>query len=603
METNLEHEDLLIKLRGKLNEEKVKLWEPPYTSSDDDISPSLQELAEKYALSLSLEQELVLSGLYELQQHSMERFKANEQFKETGFATFRIKVTLAGQKPQLLNIQKKLDIMGEDLIETVGNEAGVSGSRVKLIYNGKVIKPTPSLEEQGLLNGVQLMALIMAESKEQVVKEDKIYQEMKSTLEDATLLTEQNDFFMDEEYMNLEDQSGKSLELPPAERRSLMIGLALHERGRSAAKQHEYSLALVLFLEADRQLNECSSSILKSVDNWAVLQLDIAWCYLCLRSLPAAADAAARLLRAEKAFKASYGEDHERLIALKGTAANERVLLMRLYLLQGIVAYHQNKRTEARRLLEKAEVELNALKVDENAVTALVELGWTSAQARSGLRASAGDLDRAHHYLADRRDQRDRARENHRLQRQRHALGTCADGSPVSAALLQALQGMGYARSLAALALRRTNNHAAEAVRLMQDTPELLIESDPEDSDEMPADADNKLVAELEALGYAAEHAAAALRLADNRAPAAAALLAAARAAGLLASDGDPSTSQGNSHKRLKKFLKTYLANRKRERKEALHRLAGNIRGDEDDHLDAELLEEEQFLAQYKSLL
>lgn len=44
-------------------------------------------------------------------------------------------------------------------------------------------------------------------------------------------------------------------------------------------------------------------------------------------------------------------------------AANERVLLMRLYLLQGIVAYHQNKRAEARALLEKAENELNFLRV------------------------------------------------------------------------------------------------------------------------------------------------------------------------------------------------------------------------------------------------
>lgn len=43
--------------------------------------------------------------------------------------------------------------------------------------------------------------------------------------------------------------------------------------------------------------------------------------------------------------------------------ANERVLLMRLYLLQGIVAYHQNKRADAKRLLGKAETELNALRV------------------------------------------------------------------------------------------------------------------------------------------------------------------------------------------------------------------------------------------------
>lgn len=39
---NLEHEDLLIKLRAKLNEEKIKLWESPYVLESGEISPSLK---------------------------------------------------------------------------------------------------------------------------------------------------------------------------------------------------------------------------------------------------------------------------------------------------------------------------------------------------------------------------------------------------------------------------------------------------------------------------------------------------------------------------------------------------------------------------------
>lgn len=38
-----------------------------------------------------------------------------------------------------------------------------------------------------------------------------------------------------------------------AEKRSLLVGLALHERGRGHIKNQEYALALVLLLEADRQ--------------------------------------------------------------------------------------------------------------------------------------------------------------------------------------------------------------------------------------------------------------------------------------------------------------------------------------------------------------
>ncbi|XP_063831803.1 NEDD8 ultimate buster 1-like [Ostrinia nubilalis] len=418
-ETNLQHEDLLIKLRAKLNEEKVKLWESPYILPDNELSQSLQDLAKKYATELSLDVDVVLQALHELQLHSIDRSKANAEFKETGCATFRVKATLPGERPRVLKIQRKLDVLGSELIKTVAEEVGVTESRVKLIFNGKVIKPVPNLEQQGVKNGAQIMALIMAEAPEVVKKEDTMYMEMKATRDDATLLTEYVDDLADDddEYIKLEDQSGKTVHLPAAERRSLMVGLALHERGRAAARQRDYSLALVLLLAADAQLNECSSSILKSVDNWAVLQLDIAWCYLCLQNLSSANDAAARLARAEESFKNSYGEDHQRLIALKGTAANERVLIMRLYLLQGIVAYHQNKRAEAKALLEKAENELNFLRVDENAVTALTELGWTCGQARAGLRAAAGQLDRAHHYLAERRAQRELEREQHRRDR------------------------------------------------------------------------------------------------------------------------------------------------------------------------------------------
>ncbi|VVC90142.1 unnamed protein product [Leptidea sinapis] len=133
---------------------------------------------------------------------------------------------------------------------------------------------------------LSIYVIITAESPEQVKKEDNMYMEMKETLDDATLLSEYVDELADdEEYMRLEDQSGNTIELPRAEKRALSVGLAMHSRGRAAIKKHDYSLALVLLLEADRQLSECRSQILSSVDNWAVLQLDIAWCYLCLRSL------------------------------------------------------------------------------------------------------------------------------------------------------------------------------------------------------------------------------------------------------------------------------------------------------------------------------
>lgn len=48
---------------------------------------------------------------------------------------------------------------------------------------------------------------------------------------------------------------------------------------------------------------------------------------------------------------------------------------MRLHLLQAIVFYHQNKRQEARNLLLKVSSELSNLKVNEQSLQNLVELG------------------------------------------------------------------------------------------------------------------------------------------------------------------------------------------------------------------------------------
>ncbi|XP_039747771.1 NEDD8 ultimate buster 1-like isoform X2 [Pararge aegeria] len=564
-----------------------------------DIQPS--ELATKYAASLNIDEDLVTEGLHELQLHSIEKFKANEEYKETGCATIQVRATLSGEKARVVKITKQLSISGEDLIESVAELLGVAKNRLKLIYHGKLIKHTQSLQEQGIKNGAQVMALVMAEAPEKVVKEDKIYMEMKSTLDDATLLSEYvDDIGDDDEYMKLEDQSGKAVNLPPAERRALLVGLALHERGRAAAIKKDYSLALVLLLESDRQLNECRSGILASVDNVAVLQLDIAWCYLCLRSLAAAGDAAARLARAEAAFVATYGADHHRLIALKGTNANERVLFMRLYLLQGIVAFHRNKRAEARTLLEKAEAELKYLKVDENSVQALMELGWTPGQATTGLRATAGDLDRAHHFLEERRKEREEAREKHKQERERRLLGACADGSAVQPQLVAALQGMGYAKRLAVAALRSANNSVAEAVRLIQEHPEQFMgrymNISTLSSEDSLVEPDNNLLNELVAMGYPPEPARNALRLAGNQISGAVDLLAIAASQAFYYSN--PSTSADPATKKKDAVLK-----RLRKRELALNRLRTAIRPEEDDYLSTPLTEEEQFLAQYKSLL
>lgn len=93
--------------------------------------------------------------------------------------------------------------------------------------------------------------------------------------------------------------------------------------------------------------------------------------------------------------------------------------------------YHQNKRSEALALLRKAENEIKNLKVDENKLTALVELGkiyytwievcldwyctklqsinilgYSAAEATLGLRATKEDVNQAANYINETKEKR-----------------------------------------------------------------------------------------------------------------------------------------------------------------------------------------------------
>jgi hypothetical protein len=69
--------------------------------------------------------------------------------------------------------------------------------------------------------------------------------------------------------LRITDQQGRELTaLSDGERRSLVVAMSLHEKGRSFLRQRDYLSALALFSEADHEFRQCSSQMLNSVDNW-----------------------------------------------------------------------------------------------------------------------------------------------------------------------------------------------------------------------------------------------------------------------------------------------------------------------------------------------
>jgi hypothetical protein len=49
----------------------------------------------------------------------------------------------------------------------------------------------------------------------------------------------------------MEDQKGNPIILPQKEKKTLMLAVAFHEKGRSALKKENFSEALILLLDAD----------------------------------------------------------------------------------------------------------------------------------------------------------------------------------------------------------------------------------------------------------------------------------------------------------------------------------------------------------------
>lgn len=337
--------------------------------------------------------------------------------------------------------------------------------RVKIISSGHVIDPSKTLESQNVSNNQQLLALILPPND---THDNDIYDRTAKIKADAEVLIKNRN----SDYMVMEDQQGNPIYLPESERHALMLGLALHEKGRVLLNRENFAEALVLFLEADNEFSSCQSNLLQSVDNYALLNLDIVWCYLCLKSVTHLPDAERRLKLCEDNFRKSYGDNFDRVVGLKGSDGNEKALVMRLHLLQAILFYHQNRRNEAQGMLSLAESELYRLRVDEVALQSLVEMGYGINEARIGLRAAENNVERAINNIMERRETRKEARK--KAKEDRELLGRGFRSGTVNPNTVKKLMEMGFDKDLASVALDKSGNDIAQAINLLQEKSEKL---------------------------------------------------------------------------------------------------------------------------------
>lgn len=244
------------------------------------------------------------------------------------------------------------------------------------------------------------------------------------------------------------------------------MALLLYEKGRVQLKKERFADALILFLEADNELQSCPSQLVQSVDNVALLNLDIVWCYLNLKSIMQLPDAENRLRICEESFKRSYGENLSRVETVKGSSENEKCLIARLHLMKGILYFHQNRRHEAKLLMENAEREIRGLKVDDNSVALLLEMGYSQSEAITGLRSCYNSIDGAVNFILERRQKFIQSRKEGKAERTVEKfisnLGLTANPRSVIA-----LSENGFPKELCALALQKCNGDLQQALNLL----------------------------------------------------------------------------------------------------------------------------------------
>ena len=136
--------------------------------------------------------------------------------------------------------------------------------------------------------------------------------------------------------------------------------------------------------------------MLERIDNYALLNLDIVWCYLCMESLNDLRNADKRLSTCEHCLDKCYGAKLERLTKLKSEAANKHTAVyVRLNVLKAVLAYHKGNRGESRMLLDAADDELKKVTIDEGKLAQVMSMGFDIVESRLALRASFNNVDAA----------------------------------------------------------------------------------------------------------------------------------------------------------------------------------------------------------------
>nr|XP_055038728.1 NEDD8 ultimate buster 1 [Misgurnus anguillicaudatus]XP_055038729.1 NEDD8 ultimate buster 1 [Misgurnus anguillicaudatus] len=460
-------EHIQARLISQLRDDNIRLWLEPYTTDHQHI----QELSDRYAPVTGFGVDVVRSALEMIQSDAVMKGEGNKEYKETSVATLELLLPKEAQiseqnKKKKAHLKTKLDITAQELKKQISKDYGLQ--HFNLILKGKILSPEKRLDEQNVKNNSKIMVIsVSSENERNVMREE----EKENRSEDEGVQRTRRGFQILSErdgsedpattpFLEIADQKGNPLQIPDIERKALIMAMGFHEKGRALMKNRKHSSALFYLLMADEQFKQCDSTILNAVDNFAVLQLDIVWCYQALSALSHLDDAKQRVQNAERCFLRCYGDQQSRLQQIKGHTGGEDVLFLRLDLLQSSLAYHSGDEKRASDLLNKAQELYGQLCLDPDKLNQLMSLGFSEQESRLGLRACRGNINDAALHLMQRNKERDEMKEREREKRRRRLQD------------INTLVELGYSKRDAAKALHQAKGDVDKAYGILLDRAE-----------------------------------------------------------------------------------------------------------------------------------
>uniref|UniRef100_A0A4W5QJK5 Negative regulator of ubiquitin-like proteins 1 n=1 Tax=Hucho hucho TaxID=62062 RepID=A0A4W5QJK5_9TELE len=433
------------KLVNLLKQDNIQLRNPPYTTEDREAGQQyLQELAVNYAPIVCFSVSEVASALESIRASEVASGMRNKTYRETCVELFLPKDLKKDTKKNNY-LETKLDVLKR-------------------------------LDEQNVKNNSKIMVLRVSEPerKKQMVEveEEKKTQDrsVQRTQKGFQILSERDgtDDPATTTFLEIADQKGNPLKIPHSKKKTLILAMGFHEKGRALMKRKQYDTALGHLVQADDQFCKCGSKLLNTVDNYAVLQLDIVWCYQALEALSYLDDGKRRLQMAEDCFHNCYGDQQQRLMKIKGNTGGEEVLFLRLYLLQSILAHMVGNERQATQKLKQAEDLYERLCLDPGEIKELKDLGFSDQEARLGLRACHGNVGKAALHITHRRPEREEMKRKESEKRR-----MCVEG-------LATLRELGYSKKDAAWALHQTDGDMDRAYRMLLDSALTYLGFEPE---------------------------------------------------------------------------------------------------------------------------